>query len=93
MGAATVLFLLVSAVTVCSYHDPAARFRPIVSIVAALFAGGCLAWAAWVLLARVPAHLHDLLGSAGLMLATFWCRGNIARLIPQLTRQTWRSEP
>lgn len=93
MAALTVFLLIAAGVVVCSYRDPAARFRPFVSLSASAIAGACFAAAAWRVTTAAPASLAELIASVLVFAAAVWSRGNVARLIPQFPPQNWRSEP
>lgn len=82
--------LLVIAFTLCKYRDPAARHRPVISLIAVLAAGSSLGWAVHSLV-MLPHHLgHNPRVEFWPTLFVFWSlipvlysRGNIAKLLPR----------
>lgn len=92
MTAITLIAFLTAGVVLARYHDPAARYRPAVSLIAATLAGGCFAGAAWVIATR-GSSLGLLIVSLIAAAAALLTRGNVAKLLPCLKIQRWRSDP
>lgn len=83
---------LITFAIVASFHDPEARWRPGVSLLAVLLAGSSAALAAQILTnwAQViqsgPQLFHTLFAYAVLALIA-WTRGNLAKLLPRMKWQ------
>ncbi|MNZ24097.1 hypothetical protein D3C78_412330 [compost metagenome] len=90
--AASLLLLTAAGCIVARYHDPSARYRFMVSMIAACFAGSCFAGVAWVIATREasPTLLVVALVAFLLALAT---RGNLGKIFPSFKSDHWRSEP
>lgn len=84
-----VLFLLGSGWVVAAYRpDGQTRYRAVVSIGAAAFAGSCFAWAMWSI-TQGPAACNapqpwQAIFSGCIFIAVACTRGNVARLLPRL---------
>lgn len=85
------LMLLVIAITLCSYRDPTARHRPVVSIMATMAAGSSLGWAvhsALMLqhqaLADARAEFWPTLFVLCALIPIIYSRGNVAKLLPRV---------
>ena len=84
-----VVLLLGSGVVVASYRpDEQTRYRAVVSIGAAAFAGSCFAWAMWSI-TQGPAAGNapqpwQTIFSGCIFIAVACTRGNVAKLLPRL---------
>lgn len=85
------LMLLAIAVTLCSYRDPAARYRPAVSIIATATAGSSMAWGFFSILMlphqSAPKPLTEALPTIFVMctlIPVVFSRGNVAKLLPRV---------
>lgn len=85
------LMLLAIAVTLGSYRDPSARYRPVASVLATLSAGSSLSWAVHsglMLYHHPPQGFYTELWPAIFVLCALipilYSRGNVAKLLPRV---------
>lgn len=86
------LMLLAITITLGVYHDPAARLRWGVSIMATCAAGSSLAWCVFSLLSVLQGQYRpDTLGELwptlfvlSAMIPVLYTRGNVAKLLPRV---------
>lgn len=84
------LMLLVIAVTLCSYRDPTARHRPVVSLMATMAAGSSLGWSVHsILMLQHQAgpdprvEFWPSLFVLCTLVPVLYSRGNVAKLLPR----------
>lgn len=77
--------LLATFLRLATYCPRGGRYRPFVSLLASVWAGGALAIAASMVLAWPEAVSDTTVLTAGLsgasVAAAFWCNGNVAELL------------
>lgn len=85
------IMLLVIAITLCSYRDPAARHRPVVSLMATMAAGSSLGWAVHSILmlqhqavSDARAEFWPSLFVLCALIPILYARGNVAKLLPRV---------
>lgn len=85
------LMLLAIALTLGSYRDTSARYRPVASILATLAAGSSLGWAvhSGLMLYHYPhqgmqAELWPALFVLFVLVPVLYSRGNVAKLLPRI---------
>lgn len=83
--------LLVIAITLCSYRDPEARHRPVVSIMATMAAGSSLGWSVHSILMLQHQAMPDArtefwpsLFVLCALIPILYSRGNVAKLLPRV---------
>jgi hypothetical protein len=85
------LMLLMIAVALGIYHDPTARRRPVVSMMATCTMGAALSWATFSMLTALQCadqvsamgELWPTLFVACALIPILYARGNVAKLLPR----------